>query len=334
MSYSCTDFTDDILNALKIEVPDEAEDSPSDQADLALAEIERLQKAERPGLHFDNQETGIILAGLRMIQRMGVHSDEEDIASGGGEFEPFGDDDIDALCERLNTPVSTSTNIDWRSIARDLAAALQSATGQIEQMRGMFDDADGAIAQALKDADEASEAYTKAAAYLPAAPSSVTQTVWTVTTDGDNMPTETNVFLTEAEAFEHVRDGLMDACKPTQLASLKAMPTEQLSGAWEETYDGFCIVQSHDLPVSAAKPATVSTSPLRLTAVVAAGRLVEIVSDDPGLKGIAYTVLDYDCEGSDRAGTVTRDDGTKERADIAYSQIEQTAFRAFAPACG
>lgn len=44
MSYSCTDFTDDILNALEINVPDESEDSPSDQADLALAEIERMQQ--------------------------------------------------------------------------------------------------------------------------------------------------------------------------------------------------------------------------------------------------------------------------------------------------
>ncbi len=331
MSYSCTDFTDDILNALKIEVPDEAEDSPSDQADLALAEIERLQKAERPGLHFDNQETGIILAGLRMIQRMGVHSDEEDIASGGGEFEPFGDDDIDALCERLNTPVSTSTNIDWRSIARDLAAALQSATGQIEQMRGMFDDSDGAIAQALKDADEASEAYTKAAASLPAAPSSDNVTVWTLTTDGDNMGIETRAFLSEGAALGAARDGLRMTDKPLP-NNLNALPSADISNLWGEIFDGACIIERHDVAASAGK--VIDASPLRLTAVVAAGRLVEIVSDDPGLQGIAYTVLDYDCEGSDRAGTVTRDDGTKERADIAYSQIEQTAFRAFTPACG
>ncbi len=45
MSYSCTDFTDSILDALGIDVPEESWDSPSDQADLALAEIQRLQKA-------------------------------------------------------------------------------------------------------------------------------------------------------------------------------------------------------------------------------------------------------------------------------------------------
>ena len=45
MTYSCSDFTDDILNALCIEVPEESQDNPSDQADLAFAEIERLQAA-------------------------------------------------------------------------------------------------------------------------------------------------------------------------------------------------------------------------------------------------------------------------------------------------
>lgn len=42
MSYSCTDFTDTILDALGIEVPEVSWDSPSDQADAALAVIEAL----------------------------------------------------------------------------------------------------------------------------------------------------------------------------------------------------------------------------------------------------------------------------------------------------
>jgi hypothetical protein len=53
-------------------------------------------------LTFDNQETAIILAALRMIQRMGVDDREEAIASNGGEFDPLGDDAIDELCERIN----------------------------------------------------------------------------------------------------------------------------------------------------------------------------------------------------------------------------------------
>ena len=53
MSYSCTDFVDSILEALGIEGPDdpadntEWQDSPSMQADSALAEIERLHKIEK-----------------------------------------------------------------------------------------------------------------------------------------------------------------------------------------------------------------------------------------------------------------------------------------------
>jgi hypothetical protein len=43
MTYSCTDFTDDILNALRIEVPRAAWDFPEAQVDLATAEIERLR---------------------------------------------------------------------------------------------------------------------------------------------------------------------------------------------------------------------------------------------------------------------------------------------------
>jgi hypothetical protein len=47
MTYSCTDFADSILEALAVNVPDESLDSPSDQADLALAEIKRLQNRDK-----------------------------------------------------------------------------------------------------------------------------------------------------------------------------------------------------------------------------------------------------------------------------------------------
>lgn len=45
MSYSCSDFTDTVLDVPGITVPDDMRDSPSDQADLAIAEITRLQAA-------------------------------------------------------------------------------------------------------------------------------------------------------------------------------------------------------------------------------------------------------------------------------------------------
>ena len=53
-------------------------------------------------LILDDQETAIVLAGLRMIQRLGVQPPEEEVATNDGEFEELGDDAIDALCERIN----------------------------------------------------------------------------------------------------------------------------------------------------------------------------------------------------------------------------------------
>ena len=52
---------------------------------------------------FDDQETAIILAGLRMIQRMGVHDEEQDVATNGGEFDPLNDDEIHTLCGWTNS---------------------------------------------------------------------------------------------------------------------------------------------------------------------------------------------------------------------------------------
>jgi hypothetical protein len=43
MTYSCSDFTDTILNALHIVVPEDARDDPRAQAILALVEIGRLR---------------------------------------------------------------------------------------------------------------------------------------------------------------------------------------------------------------------------------------------------------------------------------------------------
>lgn len=44
MSYSCSDFTNTILDALNIEVPWKSYDSPSDQADLALEAIKQMKE--------------------------------------------------------------------------------------------------------------------------------------------------------------------------------------------------------------------------------------------------------------------------------------------------
>jgi hypothetical protein len=43
MSYSCTDFADSIIDALGVEIPEESNDSPSDQADMCLDVIQALK---------------------------------------------------------------------------------------------------------------------------------------------------------------------------------------------------------------------------------------------------------------------------------------------------
>lgn len=57
--------------------------------------------------------------------------------------------------------------IDWESVARELAGALDSCTTQIEQMKGMFPDDDGMIEQALQEAEDANEVFADAVAGTP-----------------------------------------------------------------------------------------------------------------------------------------------------------------------
>jgi hypothetical protein len=62
---------------------------------------------------------------------------------------------------------------------RELHEALLAATGaidalytQVDQMKGMFDDSDGAIEQALSDADDAIDLASQTLGRTPRAPSS------------------------------------------------------------------------------------------------------------------------------------------------------------------
>jgi rhodanese-related sulfurtransferase len=296
MTYSCTDMADDLLNALNVTIPDEADDNPSMQADIAMAEIERLQAGQR-GLLLDNEETAIILAGLRTLQRVGVDRAEMDIATDGGEFDVMSDDEIDLLCERINcdeplAPVAypigalavhwsgaaekhrdamraagTTTDdspderkaraadavavalaayaqlldvpppaslTDWHAIAGKLVGALNGTVEQINQMHGMFGDADGAIQQALDDAEEAMTVYSAP----PAAPSS-------------------------------------------------------------------------------SRPVVV---------VLEGGLCQTVVSDDPALIGKPYTVLDYDTEGADEVSRVLQNNGKYLDAVIGGGTIEEASI--------
>lgn len=82
MSYTCTDFTDSILDALEIRVPAKWNESPSDQADLALAEIQRLQNIE--ALLRDN--VGRIVAALMTMQDSDGELGHPDEAKASGDL--------------------------------------------------------------------------------------------------------------------------------------------------------------------------------------------------------------------------------------------------------
>lgn len=205
---------------------------------------------------FSAREHATVLAALRHWQRHQANSvgmspnviAEDDIATNGGTLEPMRAADIDGLCDRLNLPPG-APSVDWRSIAQDLAGALNFCTDQIGQMSGMFNDSDGKIQESLDDAEHASDRYAAAVKDSPDAPAPATRTIWTLATDGDNCPLTISVHTTEADAMESVRGVLEDDCKnPEILARLETMTAAELSAAWEETNDGACIIESHEMP--------------------------------------------------------------------------------------
>lgn len=51
MSYTCPDFVDSIIAALGVTIPDEHRENPAGQADICLAEIQRLQRFEKSTRH-------------------------------------------------------------------------------------------------------------------------------------------------------------------------------------------------------------------------------------------------------------------------------------------
>lgn len=146
-------------------------------------------------------------------------------------------------------------SLDWRSIAEGLAGALDACTGQIGQMRGMFPDDDGAIQQALGDADVVGALYWSAVKASPAAPSAPLQ-MWTCTTDGNNCPLTTTVHATEVAAWGRVREDLLADCSPRHLDLVNSMIPDQLLELWHRKNDGACMIERHDVPATSyASPA-------------------------------------------------------------------------------
>lgn len=55
------------------------------------------------GSPFSREETAAILAGLRLLQRLGSYTSEiEEILTDGGELEPLSVNEIDDLCMMVN----------------------------------------------------------------------------------------------------------------------------------------------------------------------------------------------------------------------------------------
>ncbi|UTU07723.1 hypothetical protein CcrC1_gp532 [Caulobacter phage C1] len=61
-----------------------------------------------PAFDLDEREAAAVIAGLRLLQRIGVPVELEDVATNGGAFDVLDDTAIDALCERINLDLTTT----------------------------------------------------------------------------------------------------------------------------------------------------------------------------------------------------------------------------------
>jgi hypothetical protein len=75
MPYSCTDFADDITEALKVVIPEEDNDDPGAQAVICLEEIGRLQEAATKG--FTSLDVEAALCIWECLNEWTLDSDEE-----------------------------------------------------------------------------------------------------------------------------------------------------------------------------------------------------------------------------------------------------------------
>lgn len=81
------------------------------------------------------RETATILAALRYWQREGFHScgHEHEIASDGGTIEPLTGDEIDALCERMNSLPTVSSRQQLTGMNPAHVEAIATLTHRPEQ---------------------------------------------------------------------------------------------------------------------------------------------------------------------------------------------------------
>lgn len=70
--------------------------------------------------------------------------------------------------------------------------------------------------------------------------------IWTCTTDGDGMPIET----VAGASFESLAGPCRIALREMDWDKRHGTPldsAEQINDAWQETFDGVCIIESHEI---------------------------------------------------------------------------------------
>lgn len=192
MTYSCTDFTESVLNALNIIVPDEAMDNPEAQADLALGEIDRMDNAANLN--------GLLLKALSDM-RGEIDAIKGYWTEGLDNFAQQADQAIAAAAGVPLIPAAAIVPlvVDWQAIAKALAGELRGCMHQIGQMRGMFD-TDKTIQESMDDAEETMGRYNAA---LKGPSNIATATIWTLSTciPNDAVPCIPDVYTDEASAL-------------------------------------------------------------------------------------------------------------------------------------
>lgn len=75
--------------------------------------------------------------------------------------------------------------------------------------------------------------------------------IWTVTTDGDNLPVETAVFGTEEAARQEVIGGLatFGVQRSKDGHKLSAASLGELADLWEAAADGCCQIEEHEVEI-------------------------------------------------------------------------------------
>jgi hypothetical protein len=76
-------------------------------------------------------------------------------------------------------------------------------------------------------------------------------TVYSLTTDGDNLGIETTVYATEQEARDEIISGLehYGHRRGKDGFKLSSASNDELQELWEKTFDGCCMLEEHAIEI-------------------------------------------------------------------------------------